>query len=73
MTVQQCRRLYPAEDDPGSLRVELSQQGVSAQGVAIVATDSPKYGDRERPVRIVISKTQAAALGRRLLAMVDEL
>ena len=30
MTVQQCRRLYPAEDDPGSLRVELSQQGVSA-------------------------------------------
>jgi hypothetical protein len=35
------RRLYPDEDDPGALRVELSLQGVSARGVALVVTDAP--------------------------------
>lgn len=35
------RRLYPAEDDPGALRVELSLQGISARGVALIVTDAP--------------------------------
>jgi hypothetical protein len=68
------RRLYPAEDDPGALRVELSLQGVSARGVALIVTDDPAAGaERERPVRIVLSAAQAATLARRVLAVLDEL
>jgi hypothetical protein len=69
------RCLYPDENDPGALRVELSLQGVSARGVALIVTDAPPSGDdeRERPVRIVISADQAATLARRLLAVIDEL
>jgi hypothetical protein len=68
------RRLYPAEDDPGALRVELSLQGISARGVALIVTDDLAAGDgREGPVRIVISSAQAATLARRLLAVLDEL
>jgi hypothetical protein len=73
MTVEECRRLYPAEADPGAIRVEMSLQGVSVRGVAIVVTDDPKFGERERPVRIVLSSAQATDLARRLAAVVDEL
>ena len=67
------RRLYPAEDDPGALRVELSLQGISARGVALIVTDDPAVEGRERPVRIVLSAAQAATLAQRLLAVLDEL
>jgi hypothetical protein len=33
------RRLYPAEDDPSVLRVELRLQGVRIRGVALIVTD----------------------------------
>jgi hypothetical protein len=57
------RRLYPAVDDPGAPRVELSLQGIRARGVALVVTDGP--GDeRERPVRIVLTAPHAADLAR---------
>jgi hypothetical protein len=68
------RRLYPAEDDPGALRVELSLQGISVRGVALIVTDDPAAGEgREGPVRIVLSAAQAATLAQRLLAVLDEL
>jgi hypothetical protein len=74
MTTEEPRRLYPAEDDPSALRVELSLQGVSARGVALIVTDDPAADDeRERPVRIVLSSAQATTLARRLLAVLDEL
>lgn len=44
--------------------MELSRQGVSARGVALIVTDDPAASDaeRERPVRIVMSSAQAAVL-----------
>jgi len=70
------RFIFPDENDPGALRVELSLQGVSARGLAIIATDNPRFADerdRERPVRIVVTSTQAADLVRRLQAVLDEI
>ena len=68
------RRLYPSENDPSALRVELSRQGLSARGVALIVTDDPASGDdRERPVRIVLTSSQAADLVRRLRAVLDEM
>jgi hypothetical protein len=67
------RYIYPAEDDPGALRVELSLQGVSARGVAL---DDPKFADereRERTVRTVTTSAQAADLVRRLQAVLAEI
>jgi hypothetical protein len=69
------RRLYPAVDDPGALRVELrSLQGIRARGVALIVTDDPATGDeRERPVRIVLTSAQGATIAQRLLAVIDEM
>ena len=67
------RRLYPAAGDPGALWVELSLQGISARGVALIVTDDPAVEGREGPVRIVLSAAQAATLAQRLLAVLDEL
>jgi hypothetical protein len=70
------RHIFPDENDPGALRVELSQQGISARGVALVATDHPNFAGEpahERPVRIVMTSAQAAELVRRLQAVLDEL
>jgi hypothetical protein len=69
------RHIYPAEGDPGALRVEISPAGISAPpNVALIAIDDPKYGDeREAPVRIVISPAQADTLVRRLRGVLDEL
>ena len=62
------RVISPSEDDPAALRVELSVEGMSARGVAIVATRKHK-----RPVRIVLSVAQAADLARRLQAVLVEI
>jgi hypothetical protein len=67
------RRLYPAENDPGALRVEPSPQGISARGVALIVGDDPTVEGREGPVRIVLSAALAATLARRPLAVLDEL
>ena len=69
------RHLYPAEGDPGALRVEISPAGISAPpDVAIIAIDDAKFGaEREAPARIVISPAQAEALVRRLRAVLDEM
>jgi hypothetical protein len=53
---------------------QMSLQGISGRGVAIVVMGDPAAGaDRERPVRIVLTSAQAAELERRLQAVVDEL
>jgi len=69
------RRIYPAESDPAALRVDISPTGISTPpDVAIVAIDDPKSGaERERPVRIVMSPAQAAALVRRLQGVLAEI
>jgi hypothetical protein len=56
--------MYPAENDPAALRVELAPAGMAAPPeVAIMVVDDPKYGhEREAPVRIIISPAQAATL-----------
>jgi hypothetical protein len=69
------RRIYLAESDPAALRVDISPTGISTPpDVAIVAIDDPKSGaERERPVRIVMSPAQAAALVRRLQGVLAEI
>ena len=65
------RRIYPA--DPAALRVDVSPTGISSPpDIAIIAIDDPKFGDdRERPVKIVLSQTQAAHLAERLAAAME--
>jgi hypothetical protein len=63
------RRIYPAENDPAALRVELAPRpGIAVPpDVAIVVVDDPKHGDeREAPVRVIMSQAQAARLIRML-------
>jgi hypothetical protein len=68
------RRIYPAESDPGALRIELSRTGISSPpDVAIVAIDAGTHGGSEAPVRIVMSAEQAAGLVRRLQAVLAEI
>jgi hypothetical protein len=75
VSVSIVRRIYPADDDPAALRVEISPAGISAPpDVAIIAIDNPKYGDeREAPVRIIMSPAQAEALVQKLRGLLDEL
>jgi hypothetical protein len=62
------RRLYRAENDPATLRIELAPAGIAAPpAVAIVVVDDQKLGDdREASVRIIMSPAQAARLVRML-------
>jgi hypothetical protein len=60
------RRIYPAEDDPAALRVEMSPAGISAlPDISIIATDAGTHGGSEAPVKIVMSRAQAEDLARR--------
>jgi len=68
------RRIYPAEDEPTALRVEMSPAGISAPpDISIIATDAGTHGGSEAPVKIVMSHAQAADLARRLRAVLKEL
>jgi hypothetical protein len=68
------RRIYPAEDDPVALRVEMSPVGISAPpDVSITATDAGTHGGSEALVKIVMSPAQAADLALRLQAVLNEL
>jgi hypothetical protein len=74
MTESELRRIFPAENDPGALRVEMSAAGISTPpDVAIIAIDAGTHGGSEAPVKIVMSPAQAADLARRLQALLDEL
>ena len=72
MTRDDSRVIYPAETDPAALRVERDLYRAPA-GVTIIALDDPKFGaDRERPVRIILSASQATTLARMLRGVLDE-
>lgn len=67
------RRIYPSEDNPAAVRVDISPTGISTPpDIAIIAIDDPKYGDeRERPVKIILSQIQAARLVELLAAAIE--
>jgi hypothetical protein len=70
----ELRHIYPAEDDPAALRVEMTPAGISVTpDVSIIATDAGTHGGSEVPVKIVMSPAQAADLARRLQAVLNEL
>jgi hypothetical protein len=74
VTKPELRRIYPAENDPAALRVEMSPAGISTSpDVSLIATDAGTHGASEAPVKIVMSPAQAADLARRLQALLDEL
>jgi hypothetical protein len=74
VTESELRRIYPAEDDPAALRVELSPAGISTPpDVSIIAIDAGTHGGSEAPVKIIMSAAQAADLARRLQALLDEM
>jgi hypothetical protein len=63
---------FPVENDAAAPRVELSPAAIaSPPNLTIIAIGDSKFGDdRERPVKIILSQTQAVHLAKRLAAVI---